>query len=96
MSFPTFSKWLLEARRPRPAKNTAIDTFIKSVEELQKDVEKLSKYQKASEKKKKDVEKLSKYQKASGTKKKEKFYEINRTSLPIQTQNQNQHLLKTG
>ena len=72
MSFPTFSKWLLEARRPRPAKNTAIDTFIKSVEELQKDVEKLSKYQKASEKKKKDVEKLSKYQKASGTKKKEK------------------------
>ena len=55
MPFPTFSEWLLlnEAKRRKPAKNAAIDAFIKSVEELKNDVEKLSKQKKASGLKKK-------------------------------------------
>lgn len=55
MSFLIFSEWLLlkEARRRKPAKNVAIDAFIKSVEDLEKDVEKLSKYEKSSSSKKK-------------------------------------------
>jgi hypothetical protein len=59
MSFLSFSEWLLlkEAKRRKPAKNTAIDGFIKSVEELEKDIEKLSKYEKSAEAKKKKEKK---------------------------------------
>lgn len=61
MSLPSFSDWLLlkegRRRRPSPAKNSAIDAFLKSVEELEKDVEKLSKYQKSADAKKKDGKK---------------------------------------
>lgn len=54
MSFLSFSEWLLlkEARSRKLAKNTSIDAFIKSVEELEKDVERLSKYEKSTSKKK--------------------------------------------
>jgi len=54
MSFLSFSEWLLlkEARSRKLAKNTSIDAFIKSVEELEKDVERLSKYEKSASKKK--------------------------------------------
>lgn len=66
MSFSSFSQWLLlrESKRRKPrlriAKNSAIDGFIRSVEELERDVEKLSKQKKSPEKnKKKEKEKVS-------------------------------------
>lgn len=56
MIFSTFSEWLSlreskNSKKIRASKNTAIDAFLNAVEELEKDIEKLSKVHKKVDKK---------------------------------------------